>query len=430
MAGKGKNYVVQGVKVKCSLGAMTNVLNTDVGHGVLYQGKPVLNANDHMPMLNITPFGMCGNKPCAIATPLAWQLCNDDFMIDGAPALTMDSVCTCMLGGVISIVKEGAGSSGADVKTSDSEADKKQNNSAADSSKKEDAKKEDAKKIASQQTKETASQETKKTASQVAKNSTKKTVASKPNKTTASQKNETTSTTKTTNNTNKTNTVTKSSLATTEILSPNKTSPRNHAIDTITIHCMAGDSTVEECGKTFAKKERNASSNYGIDSKGNIALYVDEKDRSWCSSSRSNDHRAVTIEVANNVDTKEGDRLGWPVSEEAFNALIELCTDICWRNGIKELKWRADKKLIGQIDQQNMTVHRWFDEKNKKVCPGDYLYNKHGEIAEKVNAKLAQKEIVKRMTEELMWPINKLVEMQENADRAARGIEQNKDKKK
>ena len=164
-------------------------------------------------------------------------------------------------------------------------------------------------------------------------------------------------------------------------ISPNKTSPRNHKIDTITIHCMAGNLSVESCGDLFSFTSRKASSNYGIGSDGRIALYVDEKDRSWCSSSEENDNRAVTIEVANDG----GANTGWHVSDKAMKSLIELVADICRRNDIKELKWKADKKLIGNVGKQNMTVHRWF---KAKACPGDYLYNKHSYIAEQVNNKL------------------------------------------
>ena len=75
----------------------------------------------------------------------------------------------------------------------------------------------------------------------------------------------------------------------------------------------------------------------------------------------------------------------WHVSDKAMASLIALCADICKRNNIKELKWQGNKNLIGQVDKQNMTVHRWFAA---KACPGDYLYNKHSDIANKVNAKL------------------------------------------
>lgn len=175
-----------------------------------------------------------------------------------------------------------------------------------------------------------------------------------------------------------------SKLVTYTRLSPNCTRPRRHRIDTITIHCMAGDLSVESCGAGFANPARKASSNYGIDSKGRIALYVDEVNRSWCSGNADNDHRAITIEVANTVAAHP-----WPVSDAAYRALIDLLTDICQRNGIKKLLWRGDKSLIGQVDKQNMTVHRWFQN---KACPGDYLYNRHGQIADEVNRKLEIRE--------------------------------------
>lgn len=163
-------------------------------------------------------------------------------------------------------------------------------------------------------------------------------------------------------------------------ISPYKTSPRNRAIDTISIHCMAGGLSVETCGEIFQRKGRDASSNYGIGSDGRIALYVDEADRSWCTSSASNDHRAITIEVANN-----GGEPIWPVSDKVYASLILLLTDICKRNNIKELLWKADKSLIGQVDKQNMTIHRWFA---KTACPGEYLYSRHADIANAVNRNL------------------------------------------
>lgn len=162
-------------------------------------------------------------------------------------------------------------------------------------------------------------------------------------------------------------------------LSPNKTSPRNHVIDTITIHCMAGNLTVETCGAIFAKSSRKASSNYGVGTDGRIALYVDEANRSWCSSNRTNDMRAVTIEVANDGDASTG----WHVSETALQATIKLVADICKRNGITELVWsdtKADR--INHRNGCNMTVHRDFAA---KACPGDYLMGQMPYIANTVN---------------------------------------------
>ena len=175
-----------------------------------------------------------------------------------------------------------------------------------------------------------------------------------------------------------------SSLVNYTKLSPCKSSPRNHAIDTITIHCMAGNLTVESCGALFQNRSRETSSNYGIGSDGRIGLYVNEADRSWCTSSRTNDNRAITIEVANDG----GASTGWHVSDKAMASLINLLVDICQRNNIPELRWKADKNLIGQVDKQNMTVHRWFAA---KACPGDYLYGAHPQIVAEVNKRLAGK---------------------------------------
>lgn len=168
-------------------------------------------------------------------------------------------------------------------------------------------------------------------------------------------------------------------------ISPNKTKGRTHGIDTITIHCMAGDLTVERCGELFANPARNASSNYGIGSDGRIALYVNECDRSWCSSNPANDARAITIEVANNG----GADTGWRVSEKAMESLILLLADICKRNGIPKLIWSTNKNdRINHNNGCNMTVHRDYAA---KACPGEYLYSKHSYIADSVNALLTKK---------------------------------------
>ena len=162
-------------------------------------------------------------------------------------------------------------------------------------------------------------------------------------------------------------------------ISPNRTNNRKHSIDTISIHCVVGQCSVETLGSIFADTSKQASSNYGIGYDGRIGMYVEEKDRSWCTSSASNDHRAITIEVASDTTYP------YAVNDTAYKALITLLVDICKRNNIKELKWKGDKSLIGQVDKQNMTVHRWFANKS---CPGDYLYKRHGQIASEVNAKL------------------------------------------
>lgn len=163
-------------------------------------------------------------------------------------------------------------------------------------------------------------------------------------------------------------------------ISPNKNSPRNHKIDTITIHCVVGQCTVETLGNIFAPTSRQASSNYGVGTDGKIGMYVEEKDRSWCSSNAANDNRAVTIEVAS--DTKHP----YAVNDRAFAALLDLVTDICKRNGIRKLVWSTKKAdRVNHKNGCNMTVHRDYANKS---CPGDYLYNRHGEIAAEANRRL------------------------------------------
>lgn len=172
---------------------------------------------------------------------------------------------------------------------------------------------------------------------------------------------------------------TNSNLVTYKNLTSDRTAPRNHKIDTITIHCYVGQVTAKQGCDYFVKTDRQVSSNYVVGYDGSIGLSVEEQNRAWTSSSPSNDHRAITIEVAS--DTKPP----YAITDKAMKALIELVADICKRNGIKKLLWKGDKNLIGQVDKQNMTVHKWFAN---TACPGEYLYEKHSYIADEVNKKL------------------------------------------
>ena len=167
-------------------------------------------------------------------------------------------------------------------------------------------------------------------------------------------------------------------------ISPNKTSPRNHAIDTVTIHCVVGQCTAERLGEVFAPTSRQASSNYGIGTDGKIGMYVEEKDRSWCSSNAANDNRAITIECAS--DNTEP----YAVNDKVYASLINLLVDICKRNSIKKLVWSENKNdRVNHLNGCNMTVHRDYAAKS---CPGKYLYDRHGQIAAEVNARLGVQE--------------------------------------
>lgn len=163
-------------------------------------------------------------------------------------------------------------------------------------------------------------------------------------------------------------------------ISPNRTSPRKNKIDTITIHCVVGQCSVETLGAIFAPSSRQASSNYGVGYDGRFGMYCEEKDRSWCSSSAANDNRAITIEVAS--DTTEP----YAVNDKAYAALLDLVTDICRRNGIKKLVWSTKKnERVNHLNGCNLTVHRDYANKS---CPGNYLYERQGAIAAEVNKRL------------------------------------------
>lgn len=165
-------------------------------------------------------------------------------------------------------------------------------------------------------------------------------------------------------------------------LSPNHSGQRTHSIDRITPHCVVGQLSAETICACFPAG-RDASCNYGIGTDGRVSLCVEEKNRSWCSSSSANDQRAITIECAS--DKTEP----YAMNSAVYNSLIKLCTDICKRNGKKKLLWFADKNkslnYAPKSDEMVITVHRWFANKS---CPGDWLYNRLGDLTAKVTAAL------------------------------------------
>ena len=172
---------------------------------------------------------------------------------------------------------------------------------------------------------------------------------------------------------------TNSSMVVYKKLSPNHSGQRTHSIDRITPHCVVGQCTAEGLGEWFEKQSTQASSNYGIDRDGRVALYVEEKNRSWCSSSNANDQRAITIECAS--DTTEP----YAFRDVVYQTLIKLCIDICKRNGKNKLIWFGDKdKTLNYSPKSGemiLTVHRWFANKS---CPGNWMYARMGDLAEKV----------------------------------------------
>lgn len=187
----------------------------------------------------------------------------------------------------------------------------------------------------------------------------------------------------------------KSELVVFEQASPHRTARESDIIDHVAIHCVVGQCTAEALGALFAAKTTMASSNYGVDKDGRVGMYVDESYRAWTTggsdangnpirvngiSGRDIDHRAITIEVASDSSAP------YAINEAAYEGLVNLLVDICKRYPtIGKLRWQGDKSLVGQPDKQNIAVHRWFAYKS---CPGDYIYDRLGEIAEEVNRRL------------------------------------------
>lgn len=169
-------------------------------------------------------------------------------------------------------------------------------------------------------------------------------------------------------------------------ISPYSSGRKGRNIDTITIHCSASQAAVETLGRLFQTKA--ASTNYGIGPDGRVGMYVEERNRSWATSDGENDRRAVTIEVACE------NRHPYRVNDAAYKTLLDLVTDICRRNGIKKLVWSTSKAdRVNHKNGCNMTVHRDYEN---KACPGQWLYERHGQIAAEVNKRLTEDEEMER----------------------------------
>lgn len=174
-----------------------------------------------------------------------------------------------------------------------------------------------------------------------------------------------------------------SALVTYTNITKNK-SKRKHIIDTITPHCYVGQVTAKQ-GCDYFAESKDASAHYIVGRDGDISQSVPEEYRAWTTGGNytvngmtgaQNDHRAVTIEMACSIEYP------YTVTNAAYEALVRLIADIAKRNGLYPLKWKADKSLVGKTAEQNMTVHRWFAPKE---CPGDYLYERMGDIAQRAN---------------------------------------------
>lgn len=175
-----------------------------------------------------------------------------------------------------------------------------------------------------------------------------------------------------------------SSLVSFTQLSPNHSGQRIYPLTRITVHCTAGRASVEGLGAIFANPSRQASSQYGIGEDGRVGMYVEEKNRCWCSSSYDNDERAICIEASSDATEP------FAMNETVYARIIDLCTDICQRYGKKKLLWIPDKDTAlayaVKDDELILTCHIWFTP--LKTCPGSWLISRLGDVAEKVTARL------------------------------------------
>ena len=140
----------------------------------------------------------------------------------------------------------------------------------------------------------------------------------------------------------------------------------------ITPHHMAGVLSAERCAQLFQNPNRIASANYCIGNDGQIVCNVDEVNRAFTSSNYTNDCQAITIEVSN---SQAGGN--WPISQKAWDALVNLCVDICQRYGFR-------LNFTGGANG-SLTMHKMFAATS---CPGPYLESRMAELARTVNARL------------------------------------------
>lgn len=183
---------------------------------------------------------------------------------------------------------------------------------------------------------------------------------------------------------------TNSNLVTYDLLVKSHGGRRNHKIDSVAIHCMGMDMTLQECEQTFSDSSKS-SVNYGIDSQGKIALYVEEENRAYATSDKEVDNRAISVIVASRKSKQP-----YEITDNAYKSLINLLADVCYRNDFT-LKWKNDKtygiaaaaKANGAVDEQNIFLHKWFSS-SAKECPGNYIIGKLPDIVSETNAKISQ----------------------------------------
>lgn len=164
-----------------------------------------------------------------------------------------------------------------------------------------------------------------------------------------------------------------SSLVVYEDYTPNMNSGRGgYDIVYIAVHHMAGNLSVEQCGRVF--HDREASAHYGIDNNGRIGQYVAEGNTAWAVGNFKRNQQSISIECANDG----GADSNWHVSDVVIERCIDLLTDICRRLGWTYLSYTGDMN-------GDLIMHRWVCS---TTCPGDYLASKFPYIADEVTKRL------------------------------------------
>ena len=179
-------------------------------------------------------------------------------------------------------------------------------------------------------------------------------------------------------------------------LTKNHSGARKHKVDRISPHCVVGQCTIESLGYWFSHGTTQASSNYGIDKDGRIGMFVEEDNRSWCTSSAANDNRAITIECASEKVSPL-----YKMNDCVYESLVKLCVDICQRYGKKKLLWFDNKDYAlsyePKEDEMLITIHRWYAPKE---CPGKWLESRLGDLADRVTRILNGEEEEEDMTQD------------------------------
>ena len=119
------NQVCAGAMLACSFGAAPSSLVVLPVNRVL-TGAPAANIMDHIPLVNVLPFGLCSSlanpavaaatsaalgvltpMPCVPVTPAPWVPGAAAVLIGNMPALDNMSQLNCVWGGLIQITNPG-----------------------------------------------------------------------------------------------------------------------------------------------------------------------------------------------------------------------------------------------------------------------------------------------------------------------------------